>query len=81
MIIASTAHFAKFAPAISEYLEVEYDENKPAEMFSSLLKKSPRMEMHPDLRHLFTKEILYTDTVEANKSKIIKKIVEFIEEK
>jgi threonine synthase len=79
MIIASTAYFAKFAPAILKYLGEDSDEKHPEKMFQSLENIAPRMEMHPDLRNIFSKPIIHTDTVTAEKDKVIQKIVEFIE--
>lgn len=79
MVIASTAHYAKFAPAILEYLGENFDANTPEEMFERLEKLSPRMEMHPDLKNIFSKPILHTDTVAAEKDKIIEKILKFVE--
>lgn len=77
MIIASTAHFAKFAPALSKILTIQGDEKC---LFPEIEKLSPRAEMHPDLKNVFEKPILHTDSVPAEYSAVVEKIKTFVAE-
>ncbi len=75
IIVASTAHFAKFSPALAEIFDIDTADENAVE---ALEKIAPRMEMHPDLHGIFEKPRLHNTSVKAEKSAIVEEIKKFV---
>lgn len=81
MLISSTAHYGKFPRPVLKSLgnNQPSSSNDIANLLKSLQALKSTTPMHPELIQLPAKPVVHTNTVEANKSTIIKEIKKFLE--
>lgn len=78
MLIASTAHWSKFAPAMMQALGLP-QEKTIANMFTAIQRAAPRTDVHPQILSILTKPLLHTSTAPESYNAIVQELKKFLE--
>ncbi|XP_006811616.2 threonine synthase-like 1 [Saccoglossus kowalevskii] len=78
MVIASTAHYAKFATEVLQCIGLDTPSDDPIRLFKQLAALNPRPGMHQELNNALHKPVHHSGVIDGNLNDVVSEIIRFI---